>query len=98
MVAKKRSRKRRVSSAPRLSVARNGKAYLDPWQLVWGQPYIDCDTLAAAIEQDLKRAPAPDFRTRLLVRDAIRAIRSYWGPQKFANWLLKSSIQDTDRK
>ena len=28
---------------------------LDPWRLVWGQPYIDSRTLAAAIEQDLQR-------------------------------------------
>ena len=34
---------------------------LDPWRLVWGQPYIDSRTLATAIEQDLKR----DTRARL---------------------------------
>lgn len=70
---------------------------MDPWELVWGQPYIDCDTLAAAIEQDLERRPDPDFRTRLLVRDATRAIRSYWGPQKFGLWLRRSLVQDMIR-
>ena len=49
---------------------------LDPWELVWGQPYIDCETLAAAIEDDLQYTPDPDFRTRLLVRDAARALKS----------------------
>ncbi len=39
---------------------------LDPWNLVWGQPYIDSQTLAGAIEQDLERNTCPDFRTRLL--------------------------------
>ena len=43
---------------------------LDPWRLVWGQPYIDSRTLAAAIEQDLAQGDQSDFRTRLLVRDA----------------------------
>jgi hypothetical protein len=63
---------------------------LDPWKLVWGQPYIDCQTLALAIEQDLERNREPDFRTRLLVRDATTAIRSYWGVRKFSRWLAGS--------
>jgi hypothetical protein len=65
---------------------------LDPWRLVWGQPYIDSRTLAAAIEQDLLREPDPDFRTRLLVRDAAVAMRSYWGARKFAQWLDASPM------
>lgn len=63
---------------------------LDPWKLVWGQPYIDSQTLATAIEQDLERTAQPDFRTRLLVRDAATAIRSFWGSRKFARWLAES--------
>src|SRR5262249_1004259 len=65
---------------------------LDPWRLVWGQPYIDSRTLAAAIEQDLQREPRPDFRTRLLVRDAAVAIRSYWGAPRFTQWLAASPV------
>jgi hypothetical protein len=63
---------------------------LDPWELIWGQPYIDCDTLAAAIEQDLERTPQPDYRTRLLLHDATQAVRSYWGPSRFSKWIGKS--------
>jgi Nucleotidyltransferase of unknown function (DUF6036) len=63
---------------------------LDPWRLVWGQPYIDSRTLAAAIEQDLARSADPDFRTRLLVRDSAVALRSYWGAHRFAQWLEAS--------
>jgi hypothetical protein len=65
---------------------------LDPWRLVWGQPYIDSRTLAAAIEQDLQRDSNPDFRTRLLVRDAAVAMRSYWGARKFSQWLNVSPV------
>jgi hypothetical protein len=65
---------------------------LDPWRLVWGQPYIDSRTLACAIEQDLERDAAPDFRTRLLVRDAAVAMRSYWGHRRFAQWLEASPV------
>jgi hypothetical protein len=65
---------------------------LDPWILVWGQPYIDSRTLAAAIEQDLVRDPDPDFRTRLLVRDAAVALRSFWGSRRFARWVASSPV------
>ncbi len=70
---------------------------LDPWRLVWGQPYIDCRTLALAIEQDLERNIEPDFRTRLLVRDATTAIRSYWGARKFSRWLAVSPVGQDSR-
>ncbi|HEY7427564.1 MAG TPA: DUF6036 family nucleotidyltransferase [Gemmataceae bacterium] len=62
----------------------------DPWALVWGQPYIDSVTLAAALEDDLQHNPRPDYRTRLLIRDAARAIRSFWGAKKFRRWLATS--------
>ncbi len=64
----------------------------DPWKLVWGQPYIDCETLVHAIEEDLRQQSQPDFRTRLLVRDSAVAIRSYWGTEKFSRWLESSSV------
>ncbi|MBI3411416.1 MAG: hypothetical protein HY040_24070 [Planctomycetes bacterium] len=63
------------------------------WDLVWGQPYIDGARLAAAIEADLLAEPKPDFRLRLLVRDASRALRSYWGNRCFARWLKASPIR-----
>jgi hypothetical protein len=71
---------------------------LDPWKLVWGQPYIDCQTLALAIEQDLERNHDPDFRTRLLVRDATTAIRSYWGARRYSRWLAASPAGPMIRK
>lgn len=65
---------------------------LDPWRLVWGQPYIDSRTLAAAIEQDLARSDQPDFRIRLLVRASAVALRSYWGTRRFERWLAASAV------
>jgi hypothetical protein len=70
---------------------------LDPWRLVWGQPYIDSETLALAIEQDLERDERPDFRTRLLVRDAAVAIRSHWGSRRFSQWLATSPVGERIR-
>jgi hypothetical protein len=68
--------------------------FLDPWQLVWGQPYIDSNALAAAIESDLQRDPQSDYRTRLLIRDAAEAIRLFWGTKKFRRWLAASPARD----
>jgi hypothetical protein len=48
--------------------------------------------LAAAIEQDLKRNGQPDFRIRLVVRDAATAIRSFWGSGRFKQWLSTSPV------
>ncbi len=76
---------------------RQSPPILDPWRLVWGQPYIDSRTLATAIEQDLQRDASPDFRTRLLVRDAAVAMRSYWGSRKFSQWLDASPMGDRIR-
>jgi hypothetical protein len=66
----------------------------DPWRLIWGQPYIDSSTLAAAIVSELQSAPQPDYRTRLLVRDAAEAIRSFWGADKFRRWLAASPVRE----
>ena len=62
----------------------------DPWELIWCKPYIDATRLATAIEHDLQNTPTPDFRTRLLVRDACRAIKAFWGRKKFTNWIKVS--------
>jgi len=48
--------------------------------------------LAAAIEGDLLGNVCPDFRTRLLVRDAALAIKSYWGAPAFKRWLTASPV------
>ncbi|MHB2017900.1 MAG: DUF6036 family nucleotidyltransferase [Candidatus Xenobia bacterium] len=66
------------------------KAALDPWRLVYGQPYIVAGKLARALEEDLGSNPHPDFRTRLLVRDSARALRGFWGDDAFARWLALS--------
>jgi hypothetical protein len=77
-----------------LLMARRSSHSLDPWRLVWGQPYIDCNTLAAAIVSDLQCNPQPDYRTRLLVRDAVQAILWFWGAAKFQRWLAASPVRE----
>jgi hypothetical protein len=69
----------------------------DLWDLIWGQPYIDAARLAREIELGLKDALAPDFRSRLLVRDAATALRSFWGAKRFDLWLRASSVGESIR-
>jgi hypothetical protein len=89
------SQRRCPSEPKRGKTARvNGSAVPDPWGLIWGQPYIDSATLARAITNDLGQNPDPDFRTRLLVRDALKALRAFWGTKKFSQWLAASPVGD----
>lgn len=58
----------------------------DLWSLVLNRQYVDPLELADAVgeqarEQDL------DFRTRLLIRDSVTALKKYWGPTRFNAWL-----------
>jgi Nucleotidyltransferase of unknown function (DUF6036) len=70
----------------------------DLWELIWGQPYIDAARLARAIELDLMDVAIPDFRSRLLVRDAVTAMRSFWGAKRFDLWLGASSAGESIRR
>jgi hypothetical protein len=92
-----------MSTRPRSSrttapVADVSLAADDPWALVWGQPYIDVDRLVKALENDLQATSAPDYRTRLLVRDSARAIKSFWGAPKFQVWLSTSPVGERIRE
>jgi hypothetical protein len=59
------------------------------WGLVWGQPEVDPAALAEAVERELGR-DRPDFRTRLLIRDSAEALESYWGQERWREWLRQS--------
>jgi Nucleotidyltransferase of unknown function (DUF6036) len=58
----------------------------DLWSLVLDQQYIDPTELAEAIEDQVVRDDL-DFRSRLLIRDAIDALRHHWGQHRVASWL-----------
>jgi hypothetical protein len=53
----------------------------DLWSLVTGAPWIDPEALLAAIEREATK-PGHDFRTRLLLRDALAALRRRWGGER----------------
>jgi hypothetical protein len=61
----------------------------DLWGLVKYRPQVDPNDLAAAVEQEAAHEPL-DYRTRLLIRDSVKALQDYWGPEPFAAWLAAS--------
>src|SRR5437870_3927672 len=66
------------------------------WDLVKTTPRIDARALARAIEDTA--CEAGDFRTRLLIRDSLRALESHWGAARFAAWLSASPHEAQIRK
>ncbi len=65
----------------------------DLWDLVHGRPQVDPDELAAAAEEQVRRGDL-DFRSRLLVRDSLEALRRHWGEPRFAAWLARSPVRE----
>jgi Nucleotidyltransferase of unknown function (DUF6036) len=62
---------------------------LDLWTLVRGRPQIDPNDLAAAVARKAEEEPL-DYRTRLLIRDSIDALKGYWGKPRVERWLAAS--------
>src|SRR5579884_3221437 len=59
----------------------------DLWGLVRGKPHIDPDDLAEAVEGQVADGGELDYRTRLLIRDSVEALRGYWGERRLGEWL-----------
>lgn len=69
-------------------------ATLDLWSLVRTRPQIDPHDLADAVAQQASEEPL-DYRTRLLIRDSVEALRGYWGQDRVERWL--GSLPDGDQ-
>ncbi len=66
---------------------------LDLWSLVRGRPQIDPSDLAEAVVHQAAEEPL-DYRTRLLIRDSVDALHTYWGVQRVENWLDECPLHD----
>jgi hypothetical protein len=65
----------------------------DLWSLVSGRPEIDPNDLAHAVEEQAAESDL-DYRTRLLVRDSVAALRAYWGEARVREWLHDSPARE----
>lgn len=59
---------------------------MDLWTLTQTRPALDPLDLARAIEAQVKE-PELDYRTRLLIHEATRALHNFWGTERFGSWL-----------
>lgn len=59
---------------------------LDLWSLVLDFPQVDPHDLAEAVCQQAGERDL-DYRTRLLIRDSVDALKFYWGEARTARWL-----------
>ncbi len=59
------------------------------WSVATHQPEIDPTQLADALAVAIGAADL-DFRTRLLIRDSLDALKKHWGAARVANWLDNS--------
>lgn len=65
----------------------------DLWSLTWGKPQVDPAMLAEAVRQEVHHDEL-DFRTRLLIRDSINALKGYWGRERVETWLAACPEHD----
>lgn len=61
----------------------------DLWTLARTGPQVDPIDLTHAIEREVGAFDL-DYRSRLLIRDSVDALRSFWGPVRFSEWMQAS--------
>src|SRR5262249_12215088 len=66
---------------------------LDLWNLVQDRPEIDPNDLAAAVISQATEEPL-DYRTRLLIRDSVDALRHFWGTKRADSWLARCPCKE----
>lgn len=69
---------------------------MDLWTLTQTSTKLDPGELAAAIERQ-SQCPDPDYRTRLLTKDAALALRDFWGETRFGEWLSTAQGRENIR-
>jgi len=65
----------------------------DLWSMVWGGPQLDPKDLAQAVARQVQDTSL-DYRTRLLIRDSMDALRDYWGPERWADWFSSTPARE----
>ena len=61
------------------------------WSLAIGPPAIEPGELALAIEDQVARKDL-DYRSRVLIRDSVKALRQYWRDFRVPTWLQQSPL------
>jgi hypothetical protein len=61
----------------------------DLWSLALDHQWIDPEELRAAVEDQIRRRDL-DYRSRVLIRDSVKALRHCWGGERVEAWLKDS--------
>jgi hypothetical protein len=69
----------------------------DLWGIYHHRQHLDPRDLTQAIEDQVRRGDL-DYRTRLLIRESINALRLYWGQPRLAAWIEASPARQTLRE
>jgi hypothetical protein len=65
------------------------------WSVARDRVHVDADALARAVENAAEGgADNLDYRTRLLIRDSLTALRSHWGLPRYSAWLERSTRRE----
>jgi len=65
----------------------------DLWGIYYNRQHLDPRDLTQAIE-DQVRSGDLDYRTRLLIRESLDALRDYWGQDRLAVWMNASPVRN----
>lgn len=65
----------------------------DLWSITSGRPHVDPAELAEAVLRQVGQRDL-DFRTRLLIRDSVGALQTYWGSARFDAWLQSTPARE----
>ena len=65
----------------------------DLWSLIDSRIQIDPRDLTDAVEAQVASGDL-DYRTRVLIRDSLKALRHYWGQSRVEAWLAASPAGD----
>jgi hypothetical protein len=63
----------------------------DLWSLVWTHQWVDAEELRAAVEDQVIRQDL-DYRSRVLIRDSVKALRHHWGGERVEAWLKSGPV------
>ncbi len=63
----------------------------DLWSLVLDQQWVDPQELRRAIEEQVIQKDL-DYRSRVLIRDAVKALRHCWGLERISAWLEEGPV------
>jgi Nucleotidyltransferase of unknown function (DUF6036) len=69
----------------------------DLWSIYQQHQQLDPALLTRAIENQVLSGDL-DYRTRLLIRESLDALRAYWGEPRFSDWIDTSSVRDQLRE